>query len=300
MSLYSIKHRFDDSVLFEMECDSLKLCIEAAVKSDANLASANLASANLASTNLTGADLTGADLSGASLVRADLTGADLLDANLAWANLAYANLAHANLVRADLTGADLTGADLLDANLARADLTGADLSGASLARANLARANLASANLAHADLTHATFELANLRGANLEYANLAHTHLAGAVNIPPFTLRATRADLFDVLLRAIPEVPALLTALREGRVDGSTYEGDCACLCGTIANARGISIDALDFKDPRRPIESWFFAIEKGDTPETNAAAKQAEKWIVEFMELVGIADRAGQDKGFI
>ena len=275
MSPYSIKHRFDDSVLFEMECDSLKLCVEAAVKSDANLAGVDLTDANL-----TGANLEYANLTHANLLYADLPGASLAGANLAYANLAHADLADADLTGVNLSGASLAGADLSGANLARADLAGADLTGA--------------------DLTHATFELANLTGVNLEYVNLTHTHLAGAVNIPPFTLRATRADLFDVLLRAIPEVPALLTALREGRVDGSTYEGDCACLCGTIANARGISIDALDFKDPRRPIESWFFAIEKGDTPETNAAAKQAEKWIVEFMELVGIADRAGQDKGFI
>jgi len=246
MSLYSIKHRFDDSVLFEMECDSLKLCVEAAVKSDANLAWASL----------THADLTGADLTGANLERADLTGATLTSADL---------------TSADLTGANLAGANLAGASLARADLT-------------------------HADFEHANLTRTDLTDASLARANLARTYLAGAINIPPSTLRATRADLFDVLLRAIPEVPALLTALREGRVDGSTYEGDCACLCGTIANVRGVNVDDLDFKDATRPIESWFFAIEKGDTPATNAAAKQAEKWIVEFMELVGIADavRAG------
>jgi len=37
-----IKHRFNGSVLFSLECESLKICVEAAVKAGANLAGANL------------------------------------------------------------------------------------------------------------------------------------------------------------------------------------------------------------------------------------------------------------------
>ena len=291
MSLYSIKHRLDDSVLFELECGSLKLCVEAAVKSNANLTDANLTNANLASADLAWANLTNANLSRANLVGANLAWANLSNAYLVGADLAWANLTNANLSRANLVGADLA-----NANLASADLAWANLAGADLADANLANADLANANLFNTCLVSTYLTDANLAGADLADANLARAHLAGAVNIPPSILRTTRADLFDVLLRAIPEVPALLTALREGRVDGSTYEGDCACLCGTIANVRGVNIDDLDFKDVNRPIETWFYAIKKGDTPATNAAAKQAEKWIVEFMELVGIADRLNRE----
>lgn len=45
---FEIKHRFNGSVLFAMECDSLKVCVEAVVKSRADLAGANLAGADLA------------------------------------------------------------------------------------------------------------------------------------------------------------------------------------------------------------------------------------------------------------
>ena len=48
--MFHIPSRFSDKILFEMECMSFKLCVEAAVKAGANL---------------TGADLTGADLTGA-------------------------------------------------------------------------------------------------------------------------------------------------------------------------------------------------------------------------------------------
>jgi uncharacterized protein YjbI with pentapeptide repeats len=119
---FEIKHRWTGAVLFTLETESLKLCVEAAIKSKANL--------------------TGADLARANLTGADLARADLADANLTQANLARANLADANLIWANLTDANLTQANLTQANLKQANLTGADLAGAGLARANLTQANL--------------------------------------------------------------------------------------------------------------------------------------------------------------
>jgi hypothetical protein len=97
---FKIKHRFSGEVLFSMETESIKLCVEAAVKSRANLSWANLSWANLSG------------------------------ANLSWANLSWADLSWADLSRADLSGANLSGANLSGADLSRADLSGADLSGA--------------------------------------------------------------------------------------------------------------------------------------------------------------------------
>jgi hypothetical protein len=98
-----IRNRYEGKILFKLEVGSLKLCVEAAVKSRA--------------------DLSGANLSGANLSRADLSRADLSGANLSGANLSRANLSRANLSGADLYGANLYGADL-----SRADLSGANLS----------------------------------------------------------------------------------------------------------------------------------------------------------------------------
>jgi hypothetical protein len=84
-----IKCRFYAKVLFsfEHEGNSLKLTLEKAVSS--------------------GADLSGADLSGADLSGADLSGANLSGANLSGANLSGANLSGANLYGANLSGAKL-------------------------------------------------------------------------------------------------------------------------------------------------------------------------------------------------
>jgi len=124
---FEIKHRFSGAVLFSLETESMRLCVEAAVESSADLRGANLCDADLRRI-----DLRGADLSGANLRDADLRRIDLRDANLCDADLSGADLFGANLSGADLSGADLSGADLFGANLYGADLSGADLFGANL------------------------------------------------------------------------------------------------------------------------------------------------------------------------
>ena len=101
---FQIKHRWNDSVLFECELTAdvvkqeysfrLGFAINKAIESEANLIGANLSGANLSGANLIGADLIGANLSGANLIRANLIGANLIEANLI----------RANLIRADLSG----------------------------------------------------------------------------------------------------------------------------------------------------------------------------------------------------
>ena len=54
---FEIKHGFSGSVLFSLETKSLKLCIEAAVKSGANLWYANLRSADLRDADFRGAKI---------------------------------------------------------------------------------------------------------------------------------------------------------------------------------------------------------------------------------------------------
>ena len=111
--LFEIKHRLSGSVLFSLETESLKLCVEAAVKDGAYLRGAYLGGANLGGANLGGAYLRGAYLGGANLDGANLDGAYLGGANLGGANLDGANLDGAYLRGANLRGANLDGAGKL-------------------------------------------------------------------------------------------------------------------------------------------------------------------------------------------
>ena len=150
----------------------------------------------------------------------------------------------------------------------------------------LEAATSVSANLSGADLSGANLSGADLRGANLSDANLSGANLSDA------DLRDAKNDFWEILLRTPREIPGLRTALIEGRVDGSTYEGPCACLVGTIANVRGKSYDELSGVKPNssRPAERWFMSILKGDTPDTNQISRITVEWLDEFVALLALA----------
>ena len=87
-----ITHSMTGALLFSLECESLKLCVVAAVSGKINLRGADLRDANLRGADLRGANLRGANLYGANLRDADLRDADLRGANLVGANLCGAYL----------------------------------------------------------------------------------------------------------------------------------------------------------------------------------------------------------------
>ena len=119
---------------------------------------------------------TKADLSGANLSWADLSWANLSEANLSGANLTWANLSGANLSEADLSEADLSEADLSEANL-----TWANLSGAHLSRANLSGADPSEADLSEADLSEA--EKSVLKIENIDAKILASIKGGGTLDM---------------------------------------------------------------------------------------------------------------------
>jgi hypothetical protein len=180
------------------------------------------------------------------------------------------------------SGANLSGANLSGANLSDAYLSGANLSDAYLSDANLSGANLSGANLSGANLSDAYLRDANLRGAYLSGANLSDAYLRGF-----------KADVFDVLLRAPNEAQGVRDALIAGRVDGSVYEGECACLVGTIGKVRGVAYSDLGHglkPDAGRPAEQWFMAIKRGDTPGSSSVVKITVEWVDEFLGLLAAA----------
>jgi hypothetical protein len=142
--------------------------------------------------------------------------------------------------------------------------TGANLTKADLTEADLAGANLTGANLSEADLTRANLTMADLTEANLS---------------------CIREDFQLVLDSAPAEVVGLRLAVTEGRIDGSTYTGDCACLIGTIANVRQSDYYELPGIVPNddRPAERWFLAIHRGDKPESSQIAAITLGWIDEW-----------------
>jgi hypothetical protein len=126
-----------------------------------------------------------------------------------------------------------------------------------------------------------------LSGADLSGADLSGAVLSGAV-LSGADLTPIRDDFWNVLISAPREVAALRQALVDGKVDGSTYIGECACLVGTIANTRHCGVNDLGILKPNasRPIERFFCGIDKGDKPETSQFSKLAVEWLDQWVEL--------------
>jgi hypothetical protein len=172
------------------------------------------------------------------------------------------------------------GATMRDAVLAARE-SGANLSGADLSGAYLSGANLSGAYLSGADLS----------GAYLSGADLSGAYLSGA-NLTPI-----RDDIWAVLSSAPREVPAVIDALKAGRVDGSTYHGPCACLVGAIAIKREVGVDDIEGLRPNssRPAERFFMGIREGDTPETNQFSALALEWVQQWHDNMVAAFRPQQ-----
>jgi hypothetical protein len=145
---------------------------------------------------------------------------------------------------------------------------------------------------AWADLSKANLSWANLSGANLSGANLSGANLSGA-DLSGANLSVIRNDFWSILLFAQPEVAGLREAIVNGKIDGTVYSGDCACLVGTIANVRNCPVGELTGnleQNSSRPAERFFMGIKPEDTPKTNPASKIALEWLDTFVEQMNIS----------
>jgi hypothetical protein len=82
--MIQIKNRFDNSVIFEGNFDTILQAVLAALKDKKDLSRANLSEANLS-----GANLSEANLSGTNLSRANLSETNLSEANLDYSVLHF-------------------------------------------------------------------------------------------------------------------------------------------------------------------------------------------------------------------
>jgi hypothetical protein len=209
------------------------------------------------------------------------------------ADLRCADLRGAYLEGAYLEGADLRGAYLEGTNLGGTNLEGADLRGAYLEGTNLGGTNLEGADLRGADLRGAYLEGAYLEGANLEGANLRGADLRGAneKTLPESYINQCSRDMLYVFEHARNELPYLREKLVSGHVNGTQYEGECACLLGSLGKGNITCVrkvvKAIPYYDMglHNFSEQWFYNIKSGDTPETNFFAKHALKLIDEVLK---------------
>src|SRR3990167_7443808 len=267
MPTFKIVSRWDTTrVIFECEADSLRAALEQAVVKEVCLRDSNLR----------GSDLSGSDLSGS-----DLRDSDFRDSNLRDSNFRGSDLRGSNFRGSDLRGSNFRDSNLRDSNFRGSDFRGSnfrgsDLRGSDFRDSNLRDSDLRGSNFRGSDLRDSDFSGSDLRGSDLRDSDFSGSDLRGS-NLTPI-----RDDLWAVLSASPSEVDGLRAAIAEGRISGSSYEGDCACLVGTIAKVCHKKYDELPNLKPNsnRPAERFFLAIKVGDTPETNQFSRLALEWV--------------------
>ena len=146
--------------------------------------------------------------------------------------------------------------------------------------ANLREADLEGANLRGADLRGA-----NLGEANLECANLRCADLEGVKEIPIDMQNYFKKDLLYVLQNCpIKDVEQLKERIVNGKINGSQYHGECACLIGSLYQIEGLR-NEIEFAKSHipyygcglhNPSEQLFYQIKEGDKPADNQFSKMA------------------------
>jgi hypothetical protein len=153
-------------------------------------------------------------------------------------------------------------------------------------KANLRYADLRGANLRGADLKGADLESANLRGADLKGANLRFANLTNAKNWENTEwARQCKQQLRYILSYLKPEIPNLITKIKEGKIDGTQYQGECCCLIGSLGNDKACNVIPNYNKGLHNHAEQLFYQIREGDTPENNEFAKLALEICEEFVK---------------
>lgn len=89
---------------------------------------------------------------------------------------------------------------------------------------------------------------------------------------------------FRAILDAAPnEVAGLREALVAGNIDGSCYDGPCACLVGTLERVRKCEANQIVKRDSSRPAEVMFTGIRPGMTPLNSPLVAIVVNWIDEW-----------------
>ena len=202
------------------------------------------------------------------------------------ADLRGSNLEGAYLRGSNLRGAFLIGSNLRGSNLQSADLRGAYLIGSNLRGSYLHGCNLRGSNLQGADLLGCNLRGANLRGCNLRGCNLQSADLRGAYLDNSQIETLFFKDLRYVLLhQPTKEIESLLVKIKEGKINGTQYVGDCCCLIGSLGDDKAVSLIPHYEKGIHNPSEQLFYQIREGDTPDNNKFSKYAHNFIVDFLK---------------
>jgi len=158
------------------------------------------------------------------------------------------------------------------------DLLSAGYSLSALLSAGYSMSALRSAGYSASALLSAGYSASALRSAGYSASDLEKKEVTAKKDIQEKAKKMGRE-----------ESDFVLSAIKKGLLKGDSYGSleKCGCFLGSAAKKAGKSVDEYCklkgiVKNQASAAEQWFMAIDLGDTPENNYAAKKAAEWIEE------------------
>lgn len=110
---------------------------------------------------------------------------------------------------------------------------------------------------------------------------------SNSIDLSEFDVSSIRSAYFDTLSMSLGAADFILDQIRKGKIDGRSYEGECCCVLGKIAQHDKVSWKQGPIKaDPLNSIvERFTQAIRPGDKPANSRFCKALETWTVEWIE---------------
>jgi uncharacterized protein YjbI with pentapeptide repeats len=301
---FEIKNRYSGAVMFSIEGETWKIAFEAAVKSKQSFDEADLsekdfsgveieggafARSSFDGSSFDGSSFDGSSFDGSSFVdssfaRSSFARSSFVDSSFARSSFVDSSFARSSFARSSFVDSSFARSSFVDSSFARSSFVdssfdGSSFDGSSFVDSSFARSSFDGSSFVDSSFARSSFVDSSFDGSSFE-------------SIPAEYKNQVRDDLWAVLSAAPNEVEGLRKALAEGRVNGSTYQGACACLVGTIANVRGCDYRELGILQPNsnRLAELWFISINKGNTPDDNPFSRLALEWVDQWLVNVRAA----------
>ena len=225
-------------------------------------------------------DLSGMDLSGVDFTDSSFTRSSFTDSSFTRSSFTDSSFTRSSFTDSSFTRSSFTDSSFTDSSFTRSSFTRSSFTDSSFTRSSFTRSSFTDSSFTRSSFTDSSFTR-----SRFDNDTIKNIREAGQLKM----FNDYRNDLWAILLYAQNEIPALIVALNSGNVDGSTYSGSCACLVGTIANARHCDYESLITikPDSNRPAEQWFMQINSGDTPDKSEVAKLTIEWVEEFAAMI-------------
>jgi uncharacterized protein YjbI with pentapeptide repeats len=314
-----IKRWTDGTVLYTAEnAQDVRQALREAVEADILLQHADLRDLDLTDLELDGGRFVGSRFVGSRFVGSRFVGSRFDGSSFDGSSFVGSRFVGSRFVGSSFVGSRFVGSRFVGSSFVGSRFVGSRFDGSSFVGSRFVGSRFDGSSFDGSSFVGSSFDGSSFVGSRFVGSRFVGSRFVGSrfvgssfdgsTDNPGHPFYGIRLDVWAILDAAPGEVAALREKMLAGEIDGSVYQGECACLCGTIANAQGVPYTDLEgiTPDAERPAERWFGPIRRGDKPTDNLDADDitdgvyaltiALRWVDQWLESrLRIAEMLGR-----